>query len=181
MFGNIEKNPNIQGEVLRFGRCLCGSCGKKGKMGTTVPPNAQNPKAKILCVDCTINDLAKRRGFSFKEAKEKFEKSQKSQEILVKAILQKHEQETGKKIPKSMQELAELMQPGLGWWQHSLTELQREKISEMSKDEQKEHFLKSPILATPNVPYVNENQTGRNDPCPCGSGKKYKKCCLDKQ
>jgi len=22
---------------------------------------------------------------------------------------------------------------------------------------------------------------GRNDPCPCGSGKKYKKCCLDKQ
>lgn len=20
-------------------------------------------------------------------------------------------------------------------------------------------------------------QTGRNDPCPCGSGKKYKKCC----
>lgn len=24
---------------------------------------------------------------------------------------------------------------------------------------------------------VNENKTGRNDPCPCGSGKKYKKCC----
>ena len=22
---------------------------------------------------------------------------------------------------------------------------------------------------------------GRNDPCPCGSGKKYKKCCLDKR
>lgn len=22
---------------------------------------------------------------------------------------------------------------------------------------------------------------GRNDPCPCGSGKKYKQCCLDKQ
>ena len=23
-------------------------------------------------------------------------------------------------------------------------------------------------------------RAGRNDPCPCGSGKKYKKCCLDK-
>lgn len=23
-------------------------------------------------------------------------------------------------------------------------------------------------------------KTGRNDPCPCGSGKKYKKCCLGK-
>lgn len=25
---------------------------------------------------------------------------------------------------------------------------------------------------------VNENKIGRNDPCSCGSGKKYKKCCL---
>jgi preprotein translocase subunit SecA len=22
-----------------------------------------------------------------------------------------------------------------------------------------------------------EPKTGRNDPCPCGSGKKFKKCC----
>jgi hypothetical protein len=27
------------------------------------------------------------------------------------------------------------------------------------------------------VPTRNENKVGRNDPCPCGSGKKYKKCC----
>jgi preprotein translocase subunit SecA len=27
---------------------------------------------------------------------------------------------------------------------------------------------------------INENKIGRNDPCPCGSGKKYKKCCLNK-
>ena len=26
-------------------------------------------------------------------------------------------------------------------------------------------------------PYVRESRkTGRNEPCPCGSGKKYKKC-----
>jgi hypothetical protein len=25
-----------------------------------------------------------------------------------------------------------------------------------------------------------KSHTGRNDPCPCGSGRKYKKCCLDK-
>ncbi|WP_125154145.1 SEC-C metal-binding domain-containing protein [Clostridium rectalis] len=24
---------------------------------------------------------------------------------------------------------------------------------------------------------VNTNKIGRNEPCPCGSGKKYKKCC----
>jgi SEC-C motif-containing protein len=27
------------------------------------------------------------------------------------------------------------------------------------------------------VPVVNASKTGRNDPCPCGSGKKLKKCC----
>jgi hypothetical protein len=27
------------------------------------------------------------------------------------------------------------------------------------------------------APVINENKVGRNDPCPCGSGKKYKKCC----
>ncbi len=27
------------------------------------------------------------------------------------------------------------------------------------------------------APVRNENKVGRNDPCPCGSGKKYKKCC----
>jgi preprotein translocase subunit SecA len=26
-------------------------------------------------------------------------------------------------------------------------------------------------------PIINQNKVGRNDPCPCGSGKKYKKCC----
>ena len=32
-----------------------------------------------------------------------------------------------------------------------------------------------------NVTVVNtQPKIGRNDPCPCGSGKKYKKCCLNK-
>jgi len=29
----------------------------------------------------------------------------------------------------------------------------------------------------PKKPVRKENKVGRNDPCPCGSGKKYKKCC----
>jgi SEC-C motif-containing protein len=28
------------------------------------------------------------------------------------------------------------------------------------------------------TPYVAESRPGRNDPCSCGSGKKYKKCCM---
>lgn len=30
------------------------------------------------------------------------------------------------------------------------------------------------------LPIRAEPKIGRNDPCPCGSGKKYKKCCLNK-
>ena len=26
-------------------------------------------------------------------------------------------------------------------------------------------------------PVVNTDKVGRNSPCPCGSGKKYKRCC----
>jgi uncharacterized protein YecA (UPF0149 family) len=26
-----------------------------------------------------------------------------------------------------------------------------------------------------------EKKVGRNDPCPCGSGKKYKHCCMNKK
>ncbi|MDD3159167.1 preprotein translocase subunit SecA, partial [Anaeromusa sp.] len=29
----------------------------------------------------------------------------------------------------------------------------------------------------PKQPVVNKDKVGRNDPCPCGSGKKYKNCC----
>ncbi|MFH0794990.1 MAG: SEC-C metal-binding domain-containing protein [bacterium] len=31
------------------------------------------------------------------------------------------------------------------------------------------------------IPRAQSRKIGRNEPCPCGSGKKYKKCCLNKQ
>ena len=47
-------------------------------------------------------------------------------------------------------------------WDAILTE---EKRAEITKE-----FKKSKTV-------VKEVRIGRNDPCPCGSGKKYKKCC----
>lgn len=32
-------------------------------------------------------------------------------------------------------------------------------------------------LLNPLQPMTAEKKVGRNDPCPCGSGNKYKKCC----
>lgn len=37
-------------------------------------------------------------------------------------------------------------------------------------------------LPPPVEPIKKDNEgPGRNDPCPCGSGKKYKQCCINKK
>lgn len=45
-----------------------------------------------------------------------------------------------------------------------------------SKEKRKE--IKKEYNKTKTI--VKGEKIGRNDPCPCGSGKKYKKCCLNK-
>lgn len=56
------------------------------------------------------------------------------------------------------------------WKEEDEKARQRELAGEYDFEEDDDDFLE---------PYVRpEPKTGRNDPCPCGSGKKYKKCCL---
>ncbi len=38
-------------------------------------------------------------------------------------------------------------------------------------------FAGGATAATPGQQVIKSDKVGRNDPCPCGSGKKYKKCC----
>ena len=38
-------------------------------------------------------------------------------------------------------------------------------------------FANSPEASAPQPVVRDAPKIGRNDPCPCGSGKKYKKCC----
>ncbi|MCI5144097.1 MAG: hypothetical protein D3923_00905 [Candidatus Electrothrix sp. AR3] len=37
----------------------------------------------------------------------------------------------------------------------------------------------TPQNPSPSPARKSKKKTGRNDPCPCGSDKKYKKCCLN--
>ena len=39
------------------------------------------------------------------------------------------------------------------------------------------HCFKEEEEHIPQAPLIRETKIGRNDPCPCSSGKKYKKCC----
>lgn len=54
----------------------------------------------------------------------------------------------------------------------------KQKIIEMQKPSN--HYVqewKKTIKSSRNAPQIKVTKVGRNDPCPCGSGKKLKKCC----
>ena len=57
----------------------------------------------------------------------------------------------------------------------------REKRTQPREKNLIEKMLESYELEDKLEPLVStETKIGRNEPCPCGSGKKYKKCCLNK-
>ncbi len=47
------------------------------------------------------------------------------------------------------------------------------------EEEQNLKFDNQDYFEPYNMPIRSEPKIGRNEPCPCGSGKKYKKCCLN--
>jgi preprotein translocase subunit SecA len=57
----------------------------------------------------------------------------------------------------------------------------RYRHREMKKDGGESHMKRiieaADKLRKPETRRLAEPKIGRNDPCPCGSGKKYKKCC----
>ncbi len=54
-------------------------------------------------------------------------------------------------------------------WLYDLPEWEGVRTAEQRKELTKQYRAEKIYVAPPTV--------GRNDPCPCGSGKKYKKCC----
>ena len=53
-------------------------------------------------------------------------------------------------------------------------------ITEGRGDSMSENPETEPQLPPKQVTVQNDQVVGRNDLCPCGSGKKYKKCCYPK-
>jgi hypothetical protein len=44
---------------------------------------------------------------------------------------------------------------------------------------QKKHVKEFPTIEKSRTDHLRHRKIGRNSPCPCGSGRKYKKCCID--
>ncbi len=60
-----------------------------------------------------------------------------------------------------------------------MVQIQREEEVEEIRHQQKQDYILSRGEDVPEAQTVKREgrKVGRNDPCPCGSGKKYKKCC----
>jgi preprotein translocase subunit SecA len=58
-------------------------------------------------------------------------------------------------------------------------QIQREEEIEEMQEKQRQDYIMSrgEDTAAPKTVKRDHDKIGRNDPCPCGSGKKYKKCC----
>lgn len=67
--------------------------------------------------------------------------------------------------PDDRREHYEKANKGLEFFNTNSLSIQKRKVGEFPPVETKRKQYKKKI--------------GRNDPCPCGSGKKYKKCCLN--
>ena len=57
-----------------------------------------------------------------------------------------------------------------------------DKIQYTYEEEEEDEYVEKEEKAFDNVSHrsftvVNKRKVGRNEPCPCGSGKKYKHCC----
>jgi len=54
-----------------------------------------------------------------------------------------------------------------------------EEVARMEQEERRQRLklARGGVAPAQQKPAVREDKVGRNDPCPCGSGKKYKKCC----
>ena len=50
--------------------------------------------------------------------------------------------------------------------------LKQMKIAATQRQLSRKPFLRPPVLQA-------SGRVGRNEPCPCGSGKKFKKCCME--
>ena len=71
---------------------------------------------------------------------------------------------------------------GKGTWESAKKHDQEQRLLEsICVQHEIDHLNGLSIMDRENKPQpIMSEKVGRNEPCPCGSGKKYKKCCISK-
>jgi len=61
------------------------------------------------------------------------------------------------------------------WWDRRSHDAENDEAPPHEDEDLADSGAEGPVEVT--EPYRAPPKVGRNQPCPCGSGKKYKKCC----
>lgn len=161
---------NFIGEMLDDGQCICGICGGKNKMGGLLNP--MSPQPTVACYNCMIKMSAEGQGITVAEAERRKNETMRVTHLFIKMKMDEYVAATGREELPSLDEANHVLSYIMNVW------------NTFSPDE-KEAFEKEADLAplfqsvAMNWQYLSaESKRRRNDPCPCGSGKKYKACCL---
>jgi hypothetical protein len=164
---------NFTGEMLDDGQCICGICGCKNKMGGLLNP--MSPRPTVACYHCMIKMSAEAQGITVAEAERRKNEAMRVTHFFIKMKMDEYIAATGKEEYPSIDLANQVLTYIMNVW------------NSFSKDE-KAAFEKESDLAPlfqsikMNWQYLSaESRQRRNDPCACGSGKKYKACCLTKE
>lgn len=186
--GSLFVAPNLIGGsgTVQFKNCALGPCPACGGTGNIIDGvySAATNSAKLFFSPTTkINDLLKLQYIIEKAKKEKYSTEQLSSSVKeeVPELLSLNDW-----LPKTRMELYAFLgiiltiltiitTSGFNYVEGkgNTTESDIEILVDKA-------FQKQTIQPNNTTPIKKKNKTGRNESCPCGSGKKYKKCCLSK-
>lgn len=142
---------------------------------------AEKSPENVLALALTLHDLCPR------EAREDLERAfdedllyegEISREEILDAI-ELGEEQALENLTREYQPIVDVVET-LGSWAAFQSDWMQPPFTAVEEPHAAAPPLAEPPLAEPPLPHPvrhTEPHVGRNDPCPCGSGKKFKKCC----
>lgn len=163
---------NFEGKIKDAGRCVCDICGKTAKLGGLLGPMSDQPR--VACYDCMMKITAKEKGISVAEAKRQRERILHTSNLFNTVKIEEYFSAAGKDAFDGIDEANEVLRYVVNVW-NTFDKEEKEAFERKSDEELTDAFNNIKM----NWRYFFKKQEqSRNDPCACGSGKKYKKCCL---
>lgn len=105
-----------------------------------------------------------------------------TQHLMQETFIERYLKESNKAELSNIDEAQVVLQHAIKWWNEDLSIQDRNDIERLPLEEQKKIFLTAPVDfgVLVKTTFRENIKIGRNDPCSCGSGIKFKKCCLEK-
>ena len=162
----------ITGKILDGGQCVCDLCGKTAKLGGFADAMSQQPR--VACYECMLKMSAKEKGISVVQAEKERNEAMRLFHLFSQVKMEEYLAATGQKELSSLEEANRV----IGYITHVWNTFSKKEKDAMQRKKQQDLSILFQTTKM-NWQYLAERQQQRrNDPCACGSGKKYKVCCL---